>query len=194
MAIASRQAPPWWDREVDYRGRRIRNDVRQAAQEIWERSYARALSVLGDVVDSDGLLESAVSQISRYLDRMNALPFTENAAGLLTVAFCRALGRQALRRRRYVNLNDLVDFAELRPASISNNLVDLRLDVERIVQHLSKRNSIIVALKSAGYEWKQIAYVVGTNTTAAKSSFWREVRRARSRVKKERFDSRLRRP
>jgi len=185
MAMTPQQVPLWWDREVDHLGRKIRNDVRHAAEEIWQRCYTRARAVLGDVVDPAGLLESAVAQISRYLDRLNALPFSQNTAGLLTVAFCRVLGRQTLRSRRYVNLDDVIDFAEMRSASVSNSFLDLRLDAERIVRHLSNRSSTIVALKCEGYEWKHIAHFVGTNVPAAKSGFWREVRRARLRVKKK---------
>lgn len=184
MATLSRKTPPWWDREVDHQGWRIRDDVRMAALEIWPQACARARAVLRDVAEASGLLETAVAQISRYLDRLGARPFAENTAALLNVAFCRVLGRHAAKLRRLETLGGAVEFAQLVSTSNLINLVELRLDVEKIVRQLNDRSCTIVALKSAGYEWKYIAHLVGTTVSVAKSGFWREVRRARLRVKK----------
>ncbi len=184
MATPSCKAPPWWDRERDHAGRPIRDDVRMAALEIWPHACARARAVLRDVAEASGLLESAVAQISRYLDRLGAAPFSENTAGLLTVAFFRALGRQAAKLRRWEALGGMGEFAERLSAPNLINMVDLRLDVEKIIRQLSDRGCTIVALKSAGYEWKYIAHLVGTTVSVAKGGFWREVRQARLRVKK----------
>ena len=68
---------------------------------------------------------------------------------------------------------------EIQPTPNPIELVDLQLDVERIVAHLSKRASTIVRLKAAGYAWKHIARLFGTSVASAKGGFWREVRRAR---------------
>jgi hypothetical protein len=169
---------------ADHAGRPIRDDVRIAALEMWPRACARARAVLRDVADAAGLLESAVEQISRYLDRLGASPFSENTAGLLTVAFCRTLGRHAAKLRRLETLGSAVEFAQLMSTSDLIGLVELRLDVDKIVRQLSYHGCTIVALKSAGYEWKYIAHLVGTTVSVAKTGFWREVRRARLRVEK----------
>jgi len=189
MAISSRQAPPWWDREVDQTGRRIRADVRTAACHIWRRVCAHTRFFLGDFADAAGLLESAVAQISRYLNRLGAPPFSENTAGLLTVAFARALRRHATKLRRFQTFGDPDELDEPLLAQQWIGLIDLRLDVEKIVRQLSERGCTIVALKSAGYEWEYIAQMLRTTVAAAKSGFWREVKRARRRAKTQKGQS-----
>ena len=186
MAISSRQAPPWWDREVDQAGRRIRDDVRTAACHIWHRACSHTHLVLGDVADTAEFMESSVAQISRYLDRLGAPAYSENAAGLLTVAFRRALCRHAAKLQRFKTLGGTGELDELLFAPHRISLVDLRLDVEKIVRQLSARSCTIVALKSAGYEWEYVARLLRTTVPAAKCAFWREVKRARVRIKKGR--------
>ena len=74
----------WWDREIDSAGRPIRADVRLAAHEIWEGACHRTQAVLADHTHAADLMESSVTQVSRYLDyravplssrKMNALPY-----------------------------------------------------------------------------------------------------------------------
>ena len=68
MACAGRILA-WWDRDVDHAGRPIRPDVRLAAHEIWEQACQRTQAVLSDHAPAAELMETAVVQVSRYLDR-----------------------------------------------------------------------------------------------------------------------------
>jgi hypothetical protein len=182
MVTPSGNGPPWWDREVDQAGRRIRNDVRVAALDIWQKVCAQTRNALGDAADASGLLESSVEQISRYLDRLGASPFSENTPGLLTVAFCRMLARRAAKLRRIKTVGDSSEIAGMLVAPNWVRIANLRLDAEKIERQLSERARAIVALKSAGYGWKYIAEVFGTSISNAKSRFWREVKRAKRQV------------
>lgn len=78
MAEDARNAPVWWDREFDSSGLQIRADVRTAGHEIWPSACRQARSLLGDVSDAAELIEQSVAQVSQYLDRAKAEPFSQN--------------------------------------------------------------------------------------------------------------------
>src|SRR5215469_3521893 len=89
----------WWDRDVDQAGRRIWPDVRLAGHEIWKRACKRTRAAVGEHGPAAELMESAVGQVSRYLDRIGA-PLSSRKHVLLTVAFSRALRRYAAKSAR----------------------------------------------------------------------------------------------
>jgi len=164
----------WWDREVDGVGRRIRPDARLAAHGIWEQACQRTVATLGDHGPAAELMECAVAQVSRYLDRLGA-PDGSRKHGLLMVAFCRNLRRHAEKLGRV----ELVGGAnELGIHASSRSWIDrtnARLDLERIVRHLSKPSTTVLMLRAAGFEWKEIARLLRTTPAAARNSFWREI-------------------
>jgi hypothetical protein len=96
MAEDGRNAPVWWDRESDSSGRQIRADVRAAAHEIWPSACRHTQALLHDTGDAAELMEKAVAQVSQYLDRACADPYSQNTKGILMCAFCRAGTRQSL--------------------------------------------------------------------------------------------------
>lgn len=168
----------WWDREVDQSGHPIRPDVRSAGREIWELACRRTLAELADHAPAAELMENAVAQVSRYLDRIGA-PLSSRKHGLLMVAFCRNLRRHATRSARL----------ELAGASteLENRIADecwvaqvnARLELEGIVRQLSDRNANVLLLRAAGYEWKEIADLFGTSVASLRNGFWRAIRRIR---------------
>ncbi len=168
----------WWDRDVDQAGRPIRADVRLAGHEIWEQACRRTRAEVADHAPAAELMETAVAQVSRYLDRIGA-PLSSRKHGLLMVAFCRSLRRYASRSERL----------ELAGASseLANRIADecwvaranTRLDLENVVRQLSDRNANVLLLKAAGYEWKEIATLLGTSVAGVRNGFWREIRRIR---------------
>jgi len=149
-----------------------------AGHEIWEQACQRTHVLLADYGPAAELMEYAVAQVSRYLDRIGAPPSTRKH-GLLLVAFCRALRRYAAKSRR-VELVGEPD--ELSNRTINNawvRQVDARLDLERIVRQLSERNAAVLTLRAAAYEWKEIALLLGVSVAAVRNSFWREIERIR---------------
>lgn len=46
------------------------------------------------------LMEKSVAQVSKYLDRAGADPFSQNTRGILMCAFCRSLRRYAMKLKR----------------------------------------------------------------------------------------------
>src|SRR5260370_33926473 len=100
MTDPGSNGPVWWDKEVDAAGRPIRLDVRTAAHQIWDAARRQAQYLLGDVSEAPELMENAVAQVSRYLDRTGADLFTQNTAGILMWAVCRSPRRYARKLRR----------------------------------------------------------------------------------------------
>ena len=181
MAEDARNAPVWWDRDCDSSGRQIRADVRAAAHEIWPNACRQARSLLGDVSDAAELMEQSVAQVSQYLDRASASPFSQNTRGILMCAFCRALRRYAMKLSRLQFVGRSADLSERIFAPNWAALIELRLDLEKLGCDLSDKSLKVLGLRSRGYDWKEIADALHMTETAARTAFWREIRRAASK-------------
>jgi len=57
--------------------------------------------------------------------------------------------------------------------------VNACLDLESIVQRLSDTNSAVLALRAAGFEWKEVAELFGTSIATVRNRFWREIDKIR---------------
>jgi len=172
------RAYSWWDRDADAAGRRIREDVRIAAHEIWEEACRRTHAVLRDRTLAADLMERSVAQISRYLDRIGAPP-SSRKHGLLMVAFCRALRREAATLRR---LELVGGSSELSDRTIDDGWVrrlNARLELETLVRGLSERNGQVLMLRASGFEWNEISRLLGASVAAIRNAYWREIRKIR---------------
>lgn len=185
MAGDARNVPVWWDREFDSSGRQIRADVRAAAHEIWPNACRQARCILGDVSDAAELIEQSVAQVSQYLDRAKAEPFSQNTRGILMCAFCRALRRYSMKLKRLHLVGESDELSERVFAPNWAALVNLRLDLEKLGCDLSDRGRKMFGLRSCGYEWKEIADRLHMSETAARTAFWREIRRATGKSSQE---------
>jgi len=131
-------------------------------------------------------MESTVGQVSRYLDRGGVLVFSREIDGLLMIAFQRALYRHAAKLRRLETFGG--------PGELSNRAVDrtwacqvhAQLELEQIVRLLSERSRTILALRYAGYTWKEAAQLLSVSVPALRSAFWREVARVKSELNNHR--------
>ena len=152
--------------------------MRLAGHEIWEQARRRTSAVVSDQTPAAELMENAVAQVSRYLDRIGA-PLSPAKHGLLMTAFCRSLERYASRSAR---LELAGASTELRSCISDERWVarsDARLDLEFILRRLSGRNAQVLMLRAADYEWKEIADLLGTTAARVRNSFWREIKRIR---------------
>jgi len=170
----------WWDQEVDRKGRQIRSDVRSAAHQVWKEACRRTQSLLADPAPAPELMEDSVAQVSRYLDRIDA-PQSSRKNGLLLLAYSRALRRLAAKSSRLEPVGGAVELSNRAVDHGWSRQLNARLDLENLVRKLSERNSTVLALRSAGYEWKEIADLLGTSVALVRNSFWREVRRKLSK-------------
>jgi hypothetical protein len=176
------ESPPWWDRDIDQSGIPIRPDVRSAAHEIWHAACRRVEFCTSDCCEAAELMESAVAQVSRYLDRRGVMLFSREIHGLLMRAFQRALHRRILKLKRI----DIIGGSE----QLSNRAVDrtwtlqvhFRLEYEQIVRLLNERSQTVLALRYAGYTWKEAALAMGTSPSGLRTSFWRDVARVKNEI------------
>lgn len=180
MAIPG-QTYSWWDRDCDFAGRRIRQDVRIAAQQLWEEACRRTDAVLFDRALAADLMERAVTEISRYLDRIGATT-TQPKHRLLWIAFCRSLRRHAGKMRR---LELVGGSSELAVRTIDEAWIPrlhARLDLDKILLRLSARNQNIFMLRAAGFKWPEIAVRAGASEAAVRNGFWREINKIRAKI------------
>ncbi len=57
--------------------------------------------------------------------------------------------------------------------------MELWLDLEKLSHDLSHKTRAMLSLRTRGFDWKEIAEVLQMTDIAARTAFWREVRRAR---------------
>jgi DNA-directed RNA polymerase specialized sigma24 family protein len=185
----------WWDQEVDRAGRPIRDDVRSAAHEVWKEACRRTQSLLADPAEAANVMEDSVAQVSRYLDRIGA-PLSSPKNGLLLLAFSRSVRRLTAKSRRLETAGGAVELSSRAVDHGWSRQVDARLDLENIVRKLSERSSTVLALRAAGYNWEEIARLLGTSVAKVRNAFWREVREVRRKLQvdekqRHRIDHRL---
>lgn len=78
------------------------------------------------------------------------------------VAFCRNLRRHAAKLGRVELAGGANDFGIYASSWSWIDRTNARLDLERVVRHLSKPSTTVVMLRAAGFEWKEIARLLGT--------------------------------
>jgi DNA-directed RNA polymerase specialized sigma24 family protein len=127
-------------------------------------------------------MECAVEQISRYLDRKGQPLFSKEIRWLLLTAFRRVFRRYAKKQER---LKPVADISLLRDVNAQDDWeirANGHLDLTKILERLSPRGCTVLALRLAGFRWREIADSLGMSEAAARRSFWREIRRVQSSV------------
>jgi hypothetical protein len=104
--------------------------------------------------------------------------YSADFSALLFAAFHRILKRRARKLGRIELVGSSGDVAELLRAPDWTDHVNRRLDLEKLMNHLSERSCTILALRLAEYDWKHIARVLGIAVSTAQNSFWQDVRKA----------------
>ena len=100
-------------------------------------------------------------------------------------AFCRALRRYAMKLNRLQLVGRTADLSERVRAPSWAALVDLRLELEKLGCDLSDKSREMLGLRRRGFDWKEIANALHMSETAARTAFWREIRRATSKGSRE---------
>jgi predicted transcriptional regulator len=175
----SQMTVTWWDREIDSGGRPIRVDVRLAAHEIWHEACRRTQALTADNAQAADLMERSVTQVSRYLDRRGAPLCSQKMNGLLMLAFSRALQRSVAKLKRLESVGGTNELCNQAIDECWGRQVEARLDLDKMIRRMSERGRTILALRWAGYEWKEIAQLLGTSVAKVRGGFWREIKNAR---------------
>lgn len=136
------------------------------------------MTALADDGPAAELMENAVAQVSRYLDRICA-PYAPRKHGLIMVAFRRSLRRYEFRLSRIELVESPEELSSPAWSDRSIAQAEARFELECIVRKLSRRNADILMLRAAGYEWHEVAALLGCSIAAVRNSFWREIERLR---------------
>lgn len=173
----------WWDSAEDRAGRPLRPDVRAAAHGIWDRACRQAESLVSDSSQAADIMENSVAQVSRYLDRGGVAVFSRQIDGLLMLAFQRALYRRVAKLRRVENWGGTGELSRRVVDRSWAHQVHAHLELDHVVRLLRERSRTILALRYAGYTWKEAAQLLGSSVPALRSAFWRDVVRVRTALK-----------
>jgi DNA-directed RNA polymerase specialized sigma24 family protein len=182
-SMRTAETPLWWDRNIDRTGRPIRPDVRAAAHEIWSCAIRQALSLTSDSSQAPDLMENAVAQVSSYLDRGGVTLFSREINGLLMRAFQRGLHRHAVKLRRFKTLGTTGELSSQTVDRTSTRQLQAHIELEQIVGRLCARSRTVLALRYAGYTWKEAALALTISVPALRSAFWRDVERVKKELK-----------
>jgi DNA-directed RNA polymerase specialized sigma24 family protein len=98
------------------------------------------------------------------------------------LAFSRALQRFETKLKRLVSVGGTSELSNQAIDECWGRQVEARLDLENMVRQMSERGSTILALRWAGYDWKEIAQLLGTSIANVRGGFWREINQARRRL------------
>lgn len=173
----------WWDKDADHAGRSLRPDVRTAAHGIWGSACRQTQSLMSDSSQAAEIMESTVAQVSRYLDLRGVTVFSRQIDGLLMLAFQRSLYRYVSKLRRVENWGGTGEMSRRVVDRSWADQVQAHLELDEVVRLLCERSRTILALRYAGYTWKESAQVIGSSVSALRSAFWRDVARAKSILK-----------
>jgi hypothetical protein len=115
--------------------------------------------------------------------RSPGTPSSSTKNGLLLLAFSRALRRLAAKSRRFEPVGGAIELSSRAVDYDWSRQIDARLDLENILRKLSERNSTILALRVAGYNWEEVAQLLGTSVARVRNSFWREMRNIKRKLR-----------
>ena len=173
----------WWDKDTDHTGRPIRSDVRASAHRVWNRATKTAQTITGDISQAAELMENTVAQVSRYLDRRCVVVFSREIDGLLMLSFQRSLRRRVAKLKRLEPLGGVKELSTRAVDRTWTRQVHAHLEIDLIVRLLSERSRTILALRYAGYTWKEAAQMLGESVSPLRSAFWRDVGRVKRALK-----------
>jgi DNA-directed RNA polymerase specialized sigma24 family protein len=180
---SSKRFPLWWDREIDDEtGKPLRADVRESAQRVWIHICRKAREVLGDSNDAAEVLERSVKAISRYLDKSDAPLHSADPGGLLVLSCYRSFRRLARSTNHIVPIGGSGEISEILRSPDWRDEIDRRLFLEGLARHLEPRSRGILRLRISGYDWKEIARMLGGKSSTVRQGFWRDVRKAHLRL------------
>lgn len=182
-SMSSPEVALWWDSDADRAGRPLRPDVRAAAHGIWGCACKQAQSLISDSSQAADIMESTVAQVSRYLDRGGVAVFSRQIDGLLMLAFQRALYRRVTKLRRIENWGGTGELSHRAVDRTWAHQIHAHLELDQVVRLLCERSRTILALRYAGYTWKESAKLLGKSVSALRSSFWRDVARVKCELK-----------
>ncbi len=98
-------------------------------------------------------------------------------------AFQRALYRRINKLRRVETWGGTGELSHRLVDRMWAHQVHAHLELDQVVRRLCERSRTILALRFAGYTWKESARLLGASVPALRSAFWRDVARVKRELK-----------
>lgn len=179
MAIEREQSGFWLNR-VSSSGVELREDVRLAASAIWRTAQQKTQSRIKDSSDAAALMELAAAKASAYLNGLGDRAASANTRAVLMKIFCRVLTRYAGKLRRLQPVGNNIEL-HTEPPNWEDRLIS-QLVFEKFERYLSVDGVTILSSRRHGYEWEEIADMLGLPVAVVRSRFWREIENAKAEL------------
>lgn len=158
--------PPLEDEDLKLPATGIRADVLQAARQVWPQFRRRAVLLLGSQKRAAKLMEAAALSLSRQLGRQKQkAPLVKKPiAALLKAHLDLALPHSKRSSRKRPVSGTKGGHAGVANATAGDFAAFTEFD---------DQTSMIVAMRSWGHTWKEIAAMLGITSSNARSAFLR---------------------
>jgi len=97
-------------------------------------------------------------------------------------SFRRAVQREVVKRNRLVPLDGSGGLSNHVADETWRRQVQAHLELQELVGLLADRSRTVLALRYAGYTWKETAQGMGESVAALRSAFWRDVARVKRQL------------
>jgi hypothetical protein len=131
-------------------------------------------SALGDSSQAAELMECAVAQVSRYLDRKGIAVFSLDS---LRIPFIEAVQHDLAKRKCLLSWDG--EFPKRAVDETWLPQLQARIELQQIVGRLCEKSKTVLALRYAGYSWRETADIMGESVAALRTAFWRDVHRVK---------------
>jgi DNA-directed RNA polymerase specialized sigma24 family protein len=168
-----RHYPQFWNIETDRSGNPVSADVRVAAHQVWPVVLREVHWRCGDESEAAEIIEQAMLQTSRYLNRPGSAGPVQSMPGLVLTISRRLLRRRSRNWPRFQCLN----WGNQRALSVADweDQANRAILVRELTSRLSHESARILTLRMGEYGWEEIALILNTTVSAAKNRFWREL-------------------
>lgn len=171
-----------WIRNPDDRGNVVDQRLIEVAHQVWPRARKIVIGILGSAEDAPRIVEFAVHQASRAIERNGPVATPER---YLITAVKRESLRELRERQRFVPLDQAL-LERLYPPrwKDSEDRATFRVLVDQLKSCMDKKTRTMFELRCLGYRWQRIAGALEySDAHSAEVQFRKGVNAALKRLK-----------
>jgi len=180
--------PPFWIFGSDSRGRPLDPRVRDVAEQLWRFAYRLVDTELHDPASAAQIVEKVASEVS---SRLHDTPnIDSNLKGYFMTALRRRVRHQfmAANRVSYEGLVSELEFTHHLAGPDFRREIEQHLCIEVILDLLSHEGRHMLHFRMLDFSWAEIGRRLGLSAKQARSRFYYELEKVRSKLLRNRCD------
>jgi RNA polymerase sigma factor (sigma-70 family) len=184
-------SPPLWISDTDEHGNQVNREVIDAAHRIWTRVLQHLRQQGHEVASAAEILESACHRVSRAIRRGRQHNHIRSIDSYLFWAFVRRYSRRMLRENRieYVESVEAYSARKVDLDHTSATALEDEIQFKELLSYLDPRTRQMVMRRIAGDSWAEIGERLGIAAHNAEVQFANGIKKARSRLLRQRSRS-----